>query len=101
MIPKPGKSDYSLAKSYKVISFLNCLGKTAEKVAAMLGSARCEVSEDFHPCRALRSVVDAVGTTAARMGPQSTSNRRGPAFPSAAQGCFLRKMRNMGLTMHH
>jgi hypothetical protein len=31
-IPKPGKDDYTKAKSYRVISLLNCLGKVVEKV---------------------------------------------------------------------
>ena len=35
-IPKPGKDDYSLAKSYQVISLLDCLGKVVEKTAAYL-----------------------------------------------------------------
>ena len=41
-IPKPGRDDYGLAKSYRCISLLNCLGKMVEKVAAMLVSAHCE-----------------------------------------------------------
>jgi hypothetical protein len=34
LLRKLNKSDYSIAKSYRVISLLNCLGKVAEKVAA-------------------------------------------------------------------
>ena len=37
-VPKPGKDKYALAKSHRVISLLNCLGKMVEKVAAMLVS---------------------------------------------------------------
>lgn len=48
-LPKPGKDDYSLAKSYRVISLLNCLGKAVEKIAAMLVSAYCEAQSTFHP----------------------------------------------------
>ena len=48
-IPKPGQDDYSLAKSYRCISLLNCLGKMVEKVAAMLVSAHCERARGFHP----------------------------------------------------
>ena len=66
-IPKPGRDDYSLAKSYRCISLLNCLGKMVEKVAAMLVSAHCERVRGFHPgqygCRTGRSAVDAVGVT--------------------------------------
>ena len=47
-IPKPGKDYYELAKLYRVISLLNCLGKMVEKVAAMLGSAHYEATRRFH-----------------------------------------------------
>ena len=70
-IPKPGKDDYGLAKSYRCISLLNCLGKMVEKVAAMLVSAHCERVRGFHPgqygCRTGRSAVDAVGITIAQV----------------------------------
>ena len=47
-IPKPGRDDYSLAKSYRCISLLDCLGKMVEKVAAMLVSAHCERVRGLH-----------------------------------------------------
>ena len=47
-IPKPGKEDYTLAKAYRVISLLNCLGKMVEKMAAELISAHCEALNKFH-----------------------------------------------------
>ena len=50
-ISKPGKGDYTLAKAYRVISLLNCLGKMVEKVAAELISAHCEALDKFHPGR--------------------------------------------------
>lgn len=50
-IPKPGKDDYGLAKSYRIISLLSCLGKIVEKVAAMMVSAHCETDGDPHPGR--------------------------------------------------
>ena len=48
-ILQPGKDSYALAKSYRVISLLNCLGKMVEKAAAMLASQHCEASGNFHP----------------------------------------------------
>ena len=48
-IPKPGKDDYSLAKSYRHISLLNCLGKMVEKVAAELVGAHCDQVQGFYP----------------------------------------------------
>jgi len=34
ILPKPNKANYSLPKSYRVISLLNCLGKVLEKILA-------------------------------------------------------------------
>jgi hypothetical protein len=34
ILPKANKKDYSLPKAYRVISLLNCLGKTLKKVLA-------------------------------------------------------------------
>ena len=108
-IPKPGKDDYGLAKSYRVISLLNCPGKMVEKVAAMLVSAHCENTGGFHPgqygCRIRRSAVDAVGVVSAQT---QAAWKRGcitgallmdvaAAFCSVARGCLLRKMRAMGI----
>ena len=63
-IPRPGKDDYSLAKSYCCKSLLNCLGKMVEKVAATMVRAHCDQVRGFHPghygCRTGRSAVDAV-----------------------------------------
>ena len=108
-ITKPGKDDYSLAKSYQCISLLNCLGKMVEKVTAMMVSAHCEAVRGLHPghygCRAQRSAVHAVGVTIAQA--QEAWGRDcivgallmdvAAAFPSVARGCLLRKMRRAGL----
>jgi hypothetical protein len=48
LLRKPNKSDYSIAKSYRVISLLNCLGKVAEKVAATAIANFCEARELLH-----------------------------------------------------
>lgn len=70
-IPKLGRDDYSLAKSYRCISLLNCLGKMIEKVGAMLVGTHCNQIEGFHPvqygCRAGRWAVDAVGVAIAQV----------------------------------
>ena len=70
IIPKPGKDDYGLATSYRVISLLNCPRKMVEKVAAMLVSTHCESTGGFHlgqyGCRMRRSAVDAVGVVIAQ-----------------------------------
>jgi hypothetical protein len=62
VIPKPGKGNYGLAKSYRVISLLNCLGRVVEKVVAKIISGHCEREDSLHPgqygCRKRRSAVD-------------------------------------------
>ena len=64
LLRKPNKSDYSITKSYRVISLLNCLGKVAEKVAATAIANFCEANELLHKgqfgCRKRRSAIDAV-----------------------------------------
>ena len=66
-IPKPGNDCYGLAKPYRVISPLNCLGKMVEKVAAMLVSTHCEATGCFHPgqygCRTRQSAASTPSTT--------------------------------------
>ena len=108
-IPKPGKEDCSVAKAYRVISLLNCLGKKVEKTAAILASAHYEVLGGFYPGqygrRSSRSAVDAVGVVIAQT---QEAWRHGcvvgallinmaAAFPSVARGCVLRKIRDRGI----
>ena len=98
IIPKPGKDDYSAAKSYRCIPLLNCLGKMVQKVAADLISEYFEASQGFHPgqygCRTKRSATDAVGVVIAQV---QDAWKRGvvvgalltdvaAAFPSVARG---------------
>ena len=45
--PKPCKDDYGVAKAYRRISLLSCLGKMVEKAAAGLISEYCESSGNF------------------------------------------------------
>ena len=47
-IPKLVKGDYGLAKPYHCISLLDSLGKTVEKVAAMMVSAHREAAGGFY-----------------------------------------------------
>ena len=100
IIPKPGKDDYSIAKAYRCISLLNCLGKIVEKVVADLISRHCEATGGFHPgqygCRTKRSAVDAVGVAIAQV--QEAWSRGAiagallmdvaAAFPSVARECY-------------
>jgi hypothetical protein len=42
VIPKANKPDYRVAKAYRVITLLYCLGKVVEKVAANAIAEECE-----------------------------------------------------------
>jgi ribonuclease HI len=48
LLKKPNKPDYSMAKAWRIISLLNCLGKLVEKVATLLIEDYCEMSQAFH-----------------------------------------------------
>jgi Reverse transcriptase (RNA-dependent DNA polymerase) len=58
------KSNYSIVKSYRVISLLNYLGKVAEKVATTAIANFCETNKLLHEgqfgYRKQRSAIDAV-----------------------------------------
>jgi len=65
VILKPNKPDYGVAKAYRVLTLLNCLGKVVEKVAANAIAEECERRMLLHDgqfgCRKRRSAMDAVG----------------------------------------
>ena len=103
-MPKPGKDDYGLAKSYRVISLLNCLGKMVEKGAEMLVSAHCEATGRFHSGqygrRVRRSAVEAAGVAISQTQEAWGLGRVTGALlmdvaAGVARGCLLRKMRAM------
>lgn len=48
LLEKGNKRDKSLVKSYRVISFLNCLGKPVEKVVAEQLLQFCETNQKLH-----------------------------------------------------
>ena len=48
VIPKPGKDDYSLCKSYRVISLPSCLGKVLERVVAGLLETQAHAGGRLH-----------------------------------------------------
>jgi hypothetical protein len=97
-IPKPGKDDYTLAKSYRVISLLNCLGKLVEKTVATMIGGHMERENKLHEgqygCRKKRSAVDAVGVlmsegsggVAGEEGSSSPVHGRGSCFPECGEG---------------
>lgn len=48
MLQKPNTLDYTVIKSYCIISVLNCLGKTYKKVVANMLFEWCEVNQVLH-----------------------------------------------------
>lgn len=60
---KPNKRDRTLVKSYRVISFLNCLGKVVKKLVPIQLLEFCEAKEKLHKGqmggRKQRSAIDA------------------------------------------
>jgi len=108
VIPKPNKPDYGVAKAYRVITLLNCLGKVVEKVAANAIADQCERRQLLHDgqfgCRKRRSAIDAVGRLMKRVeevwGRGNTAavllmDVKG-AFPHVAKGNLIKRMEEMG-----
>lgn len=66
LLRKQDKPIYTVAKAYRVISLLSCLGKVVEKVAATWIASHSERKEVFHHgqfgCRHGRSTSDAVAS---------------------------------------
>lgn len=64
LLRKHGKPTYTVAKAYRVISLLNCLGKVVERVVASWIASYCEAKEVFHcgqfGSRKARGTSDAV-----------------------------------------
>jgi len=108
VILKPNKPDYGVAKAYRVIMLLNCLGKVVEKVAGNAIAEQCERRQLLHDgqfgCRKRRSAIDAVGRLMKRVeeawGRGNTAavllmDVKG-AFPHVAKGNLIKRMEEMG-----
>lgn len=71
LLRKEGKPTYTVAKAYRVISLLSCLGKVVEKVVATSIASFCETNEVFHcgqfGSRQGRGTADAVSQLVARV----------------------------------
>ncbi len=65
ILKKSDKSNYSILKTYRIITLLNCLGKVAEKIIAVQLSYTAEINDkllnfDQMKGRKQRSAIDAV-----------------------------------------
>ena len=64
ILPKANKEDYSLPKSYRLVSLLNCLGKTLEKILATrlgyLANTTSLLQDSQLRGKKQRSAIDAV-----------------------------------------
>lgn len=71
LLRKQGKPTYAVAKAYRVISLLNCLGKVVERAAATWIASYCETNDIFHQgqfgCRRGRGSSDAVAQLVSRV----------------------------------
>jgi len=108
VIPKPNKPDHGVAKAYRVITLLNCLGNVVENVAANAIAEECERRRLLHDgqfgCRKRRSAIDAVGRLMKRVeeawGRGNTAavllmDVKG-AFPHVAKGNLIKRLEEMG-----
>jgi hypothetical protein len=104
-IPKPGKKYYQLAKNYRVISLLSCLGKLIEKVTATLitndAERRSVLHEGQFGGRWKRSAMDAAGVVVATVDEAWEQGDIAAAlmmdvkraFPTVNCECLVHKMR--------
>jgi hypothetical protein len=64
LLRKQGKPTYTVAKAYRVISLLSCIGKVVERVVTTWIASFCEINGVFHRgqfgCRRGRGTSDAV-----------------------------------------
>jgi len=71
LLRKHGKPTYSVAKAYRVISLLNCLGKVVERAVVTWIAFYCETNEIFHRgqfgCRQGRGTSDALAQLVAKV----------------------------------
>ncbi|GAB7336743.1 hypothetical protein MBLNU13_g10839t1 [Cladosporium sp. NU13] len=94
LLRKQGKPTYTVAKAYRVISLLNCLGKVVEKVIATWITSFCEHQDVFHRgqsgCRRSRSTSDAVAQLVAKVERAWGAKRTALALLLDVKGAFDR-----------
>lgn len=94
LLRKQGKPTYSVAKAYRVISLLNCLGKVVERAVATWIASYCETNDIFHRgqfgCRRSRGTSDAVAQLVAKIENAWSQKRVALALLLDVKGAFDR-----------
>jgi hypothetical protein len=94
LLRKQGKPTYAVAKAYRVISLLSCLGKVVERAVATLIASHCETNNIFHQgqfgCRQGRGTSDAVARLVSRVEDAWDKKRTGLALLLDVKGAFDR-----------
>jgi retron-type reverse transcriptase len=94
LLRKQGKSTYSVAKAYRVISLLTCLGKEVERAVASWIASYCETNDIFHRgqfgSRRGRGTSDAVAQLVAKVENAWSPKRIALALLPDVKGAFDR-----------
>lgn len=94
LLRKQGKPTYTVAKAYRVISLLSCLGKVVERAVATWIASFCETREIFHRgqfvCRQGRGTSDAVAQLVTKVENAWVKNRTALALLLDVKGAFDR-----------
>jgi hypothetical protein len=94
LLRKQGKPTYTIAKAYRVISLLSCLGKVVERALATWIAPFCETREIFHRgqfgCRQGRGTSDAVAQLVTKVENAWVKKRTALALLLDVKGAFDR-----------
>jgi retron-type reverse transcriptase len=94
LLRKQGKPTYTIAKAYRVISLLSCLGKVVERALATWIASFCETREIFHRgqfgCRQGRGTSDAVAQLVTKVENAWVKKRTALALLLDVKGAFDR-----------
>ena len=94
LLRKQDKPTYSVAKAYRIISLLSCLGKVVERAVATWIASYCETNDIFHRgqfgCRRGRGTLDAVAQLVAKVENAWSQKRVALALLLDVKGAFDR-----------
>lgn len=111
VLAKPGKPSYSEPKAYRIISLLNCLGKTLERIIAKRLGILAETTDLLHKSqiggRLKKSAIDACMLLTNTIQTEKLDGRKTStllldvkgAFDHVAKDQLLREMSRLGLPL--